>query len=285
MDRLHKKCVIVSAGLHLLLVLILFVGPAFLAPKTKFNDASTINFVPSILIDGAFSGGGNPNARPPAPRPQPQPVQQQTVTAPTPAPPEPAQPKAIAKVVATKDPEPESFEPAKDRKRTPDVSTTLVKRPPNKPKESTNSDAQNQAKQLAAAQQRLADQFRAAASSLRDGASDATRVEGDFGPGGGGPSYASYASWVRSVYENAWVAPQDSSMDDAVTRVTVTISRDGTVISSRITNRSGDSQMDASVQRALDRVTTVGRPFPEGAKDNERTYVIPFNLKAKRGMA
>jgi TonB family protein len=74
-------------------------------------------------------------------------------------------------------------------------------------------------------------------------------------------------------------------MDDPITKVTVTISRDGTVISSRIMNRSGDSQMDASVQRVLDRVTTVGRPFPEGVKDSELTYIIPFNLKAKRGMA
>lgn len=283
MNRLQKKCVIASTGLHLLLVLILFIGPAFLMPKSKFNDASTLEFVPTTLIDAAFSGGGNANARPPAPKP----VQPQTASVPTPAPPQPEPAKPTPKVVATQDPEPESLEPAKERKpRTPDVSTTLVTRKTTKPKDTANSEARAQERQLADARQRMARQILGAASSLKDGASDSTAIDtSDFGPGGGGPSYASYASWVRSVYQNAWVAPQDASMDDAVTKVSVTISRDGTVVSSRIIARSGDSQVDASVQRALDRVTTVGRPFPEGAKDSERTYIIPFNLKAKRGIA
>jgi hypothetical protein len=39
--------------------------------------------------------------------------------------------------------------------------------------------------------------------------------------------------------------------------------------------------VDKSVQRTLDRVTFIA-PFPEGAKDKQRTYTINFNLKAKR---
>jgi hypothetical protein len=35
------------------------------------------------------------------------------------------------------------------------------------------------------------------------------------------------------------------------------------------------------VQRTLDRVTFVA-PFPDGAKEKERTFIINFNLKAKR---
>jgi len=67
--------------------------------------------------------------------------------------------------------------------------------------------------------------------------------------------------------------------------VTVTIASDGTVVAKRITKRSGDAAVDASVQRMLDHVTTVQRPFPEGAKDKERTYIIPFNMKTNRGAA
>jgi len=67
----------------------------------------------------------------------------------------------------------------------------------------------------------------------------------------------------------------------ANTKVSVTIGHDGSVISSRILNPSGDSRVDASVRRTLDRVTFVA-PFPEGAKEKERTFIINFNLKAKR---
>ena len=71
--------------------------------------------------------------------------------------------------------------------------------------------------------------------------------------------------------------------DDANAKVTVTIARDGTVISARILTPSGDAGVDASVQRTLDRVTFIA-PFPEGATETERTYTINFNLKAKRSL-
>jgi TonB family protein len=61
----------------------------------------------------------------------------------------------------------------------------------------------------------------------------------------------------------------------------VTIASDGTVITARIVTPSGDAGVDNSIQRALDRVTFIA-PFPEGAKEKERIFIIKFNLKAKR---
>jgi TonB family protein len=90
---------------------------------------------------------------------------------------------------------------------------------------------------------------------------------------------------VQSVYQTAWIAPDDAASDNAITKAKVTIASDGTVISSEIISRSGDSQMDASVQRALDRVPSIGRPFPEGIKDKQRSYILKFDLKVKRGLA
>jgi TonB family protein len=55
------------------------------------------------------------------------------------------------------------------------------------------------------------------------------------------------------------------------------------VISARIITPSGDPGVDASVQHTLDRVPFIA-PFPEGAKEKERTYTINFNLKAKRSL-
>ena len=120
--------------------------------------------------------------------------------------------------------------------------------------------------------------------NIRSGTGSATKVEEGFGEGTG-PSYASYAAWVWRVYESAWVRPEDASIENAVVEVSVTIARDGTVIDKRITRRSGDHAVDASVQRTLDRITTVGRPFPDGAKDKQRNYIIPFNMKTNRGTA
>ena len=69
--------------------------------------------------------------------------------------------------------------------------------------------------------------------------------------------------------------------DNANTKVSVTIANDGTVISARIITPSGDAGLDASVQRTLERVRFIA-PFPEGATEKERTYIINFNPKVKR---
>ena len=63
---------------------------------------------------------------------------------------------------------------------------------------------------------------------------------------------------------------------EAVIRFSVTISRDGNVISSHIVNSSGDASVDNAVQRMLDRVSFIGE-FPDDSKDRQRTYNIDFN--------
>src|SRR5205085_9974629 len=73
MNRLHKKCFILSAGFHLLLALILVVGPGFFVSKKTMEDLPTLNIIPDTVIDGALRQGG-PNAKAtPAPPPPPLP--------------------------------------------------------------------------------------------------------------------------------------------------------------------------------------------------------------------
>ena len=86
---------------------------------------------------------------------------------------------------------------------------------------------------------------------------------------------------VQSIYDHAYIAPENANVGTASPRVHVVIARDGTVISAHIIERSGNAAVDASVQRALDRVTFI-RPFPDGAKESERSYNINFNLTAKQ---
>jgi TonB family protein len=99
-------------------------------------------------------------------------------------------------------------------------------------------------------------------------------------PGNSSVAYANYATVVKSVYEQAWILPNDVS-DNANTKVSVTIANDGAVISARIITPSGDAGLDASVQRTLERVKSIA-PFPEGATEKERTYIINFNPQVKR---
>ena len=124
----------------------------------------------------------------------------------------------------------------------------------------------------------LADPYQLAIANLKNQFTTSTQVEIYVRD----PKSADlYAATVKAIYQSAWMAPDDSASDDANTKVSVTIGSDGWVIRSRMLDPSGDARVDASVQRMLDRVNFVA-PFPDGAKEKERTYIINFNLKAKR---
>lgn len=308
MDRLQKKCFIGSAGFHLLLVAILLTGPAFLSSKSKSDDLPPLNFVPSILIDGAEQGGGNPNVRPPPAAPMSTPPVQaapppQVVTpppAPTPTPtpvlpPEKPQPRvkepdAPKEVIKNQRPDPNAVEPTR-KSRLPDVSTAMVTRKPNsntKPNITSSTAAADEARaeerRWSEQRKQLANRIGSAASSITSGASSATAIQ-DYGPGSGGPAYANYKAYVQSVYLESWAPPDDAASDTAVAYALITIASDGTIVSHRIIQRSGDRRVDDSVEMTLERVRTIGRAFPEGTKDKERTYKLRFDLKIKRGMA
>jgi TonB family protein len=285
MNRLHKKCLIASVGAHSLLLLILLVGPAFLTSKSKSDDLPVIDFIPSKFIDAPLVGGGNRDAKPPPavappaqppPQPQPQPAPEKQR--------EPDPPKVAPKI---QKPDPEAFE-AKTEPKThkPQINTTLVTRKPNvktPSKEATAATEQQALERQQADRRRLAQKFANVAQNILEGTSSATTIE-EFGPGTGGPAYASYAAWVRQVYENAWDLPEDTTANNAVAKATVTIASDGTVISHELTQRSGDGPVDRSVQRTLDKVKFIA-PFPDGAKEKERTYIIKFMPRIKRGLA
>ena len=95
MNRLQKKCVIATAGIHLLLLLILVFGSAFFSPRPKPDDTQLLDVIPANLIDAAFSSGVR-NATPPAPAPVVVPPSQPAPPTPAvqPAPTPPA-PKAV----------------------------------------------------------------------------------------------------------------------------------------------------------------------------------------------
>ena len=97
-------------------------------------------------------------------------------------------------------------------------------------------------------------------------------------PGNSNVAYANYGNVVTSVYHQKWLtlAPTGMEKENAVVTFRVTIASDGTVLSAGIITPSGDVNVDRGVQRMLDNVSFIA-PFPDGATDKERTYIIDFN--------
>jgi TonB family protein len=65
-----------------------------------------------------------------------------------------------------------------------------------------------------------------------------------------------------------------------VVEARVVIARDGRVVSSVVTQSSGNQQADELVTQVLKSVTHVP-PFPVGVQDDKKTFVLSFALKPK----
>ena len=128
--------------------------------------------------------------------------------------------------------------------------------------------------------QEIAEQVGGIIGGVGKSLSHSTVVE-PLGPGG--EAFVNYGSWVREKYDRAWRVSQGLIDDDGSTLAKVTIRRDGTVQAAAISRRSGNPVLDKSVQRALDEVRFIA-PFPEGAKEPERTFTIEFNLKTRKAV-
>jgi len=272
MNRLQKKCVIATAGFHLLLLLVLLFGSAFFNPQPKPDNTQVLDVIPANLVDALVSSGVR-QAAPPTPAPA-------IVTPPQPAPPTPPQPapkpvvtppptltERLEKILM---PEPKPVKPVPEtpapKTHQIQINTQLVSR--NTPKNTTTPDNP----------QRDTRAISTAIRNLQKNLSPGMTVDM---PGDSTVAYANYASVVKSIYDQAWTLPDSIANDDENVKVTVTIARDGSVISSRIIEKAGDAPVDNSVQRTLDRVTYIA-PFPDDATDRQRTYTINFNPKAKR---
>jgi TonB family protein len=279
MNRVQKKCFIASASLHLLLVLILMVGPAFLVSRTKPDNLPLLEFVPLMTTDSMASGGGTANAHSAPPAPPARPPSPPEPKPETPPSREPDPPKPVVK--ETK-PESDSLEPAPKTHKV-DVSTKMVVRNQDTAKAAAKAAAEREAREAAEAQasrQRLATAFDRAAENIGNGVAGGTSIKLE-GPGGGGVPYANFLQAVKSVYTRAWIVPDGISDDDATVTASVTIARDGSVVESHITRSSGNMAVDRSVQATLDRVTFAA-PLPRDAKEEQRKVSINFNVKAKK---
>lgn len=296
-EKLFKKCMIGSTLVHigLIAIVVLFAG---FAKKTddfeSFKPITIINLDNVLVTDGPTRGGGSgslpPVINPPAPKPvQPQPK-------PSPPPPQPKQTSTEPKIEDTPKPDPTSKTkntrasddsqeetsldgklPPKSRSTGIKISTNLVVRKSG----GTSSSRTSKTGDSSTAVNKIASEFNSALKNIGAGlSSGGLRMDDVPGFGGGGPAMVNYTQLIMSIFDRAWIPPTEITDENLVTEVRIVIHRTGKVTSARITKKSGNAAMDASVMRALESVTSVP-PFPPEAKDFERTFVIEFNLKAK----
>ena len=304
MTRLQKKCLYAAAGSHLLIMVELLCS-GFIKSTPSEDISQHLDMLPVNVVEDALNQGSSAQPPPPSPKPPevvvpPPPVPVPTPPVPDPPKPEvqpdpPPKPEVVEKPPEDQTPPPEQPVAKPDVPTTKEVKPKTVKpKPPHVVKPNMevvkvdNTQAQKEAKaraekaeheaelQAQKEAQRRANAIRSAMRSIDAKSSTEIELQGNDGA-----SVANYASYVRTIYENAWIAPDNADNDSAIVKVSVTIGRDGNVIESHVIDASGDSKVDHSVKKTLDRVTFV-REFPEGMKGSQRTFKINFNLKAKR---
>jgi len=294
MSRLEKKCVFASAAMHGLLLVIALIGPAFLSSKRDAVDLPLLDVIPSKLVDAALSGGGNPKAKPPpaaekiqqlpVQQPTPQPPKVEPQTAPKPVEPKPQpikNPEPVRQEVKITKDVPEKVAPPK---REIKISKQVVKLNDDDEKDAkvkAQEEAKARVRAEADARRQRAEKVEAllsgAGRSLSKNLSSSTTID-IRGPGG--EAFANYGQAIISIYERSWLKPV--GIDQVVVvKTAVMVARNGKVMSARIVQRSGNPAVDKSVDQVLDSVTTLP-PFPEGSKDETRTFNIDFELKPSR---
>lgn len=298
MSRLQKKCLLGATSLHVLLLLAAVVGPGFFAKEAPPSEPM-IEIITDRATDAINPNPGTPGTSQPAPpTPKPPEIQQSE--------PQPAPPRQAERVVEPPQKEKEKeVEPVREKVKEPVRNSEPKDTVPDKPKakpikisektvkltsqriQSNNQStdtSEADAKAAAKAAARRAQLFADAGKRIGSGISSSTEVKLDGPVGTGGAGLANYGQIVRRRYTDAWVMPTDLTDDEARVEVSVTIARNGKVLSARITDSSGSPLAANSIQKTLDRVTHIGVPFPDGATESQRTFTMTFNLKARKSL-
>jgi protein TonB len=273
MMRLVKKCFFLSVGLHLLVLAGLILWAAFMIVNPEKMPPQLSMIAPEIL-DNILNPQPTP-APAPAPAPVVTPVRRINPTPPQPVkpqikptPPRPVKikptPRPKNPIKATKPPRKKHvIEIAKNTQTSTGTTSRLKKTQPKVAKPAVSTSQLNNIR-------KMRNQLSAA---IKVNVSGANRA-----------AFTSYANHVVAVYRRTWepLIPANLARP-RVAEVSVTIRRDGRVLSARIIRRTGDAALDLSVQRALDRVRTIGKSFPSGSRDPQRTFTLDFTPQIRGG--
>jgi TonB family protein len=255
MPRLQKKCLMASFGMHGMLLFVFLLGSAFFRPASQTSSDTIANHgdspvIQMVTLPPQDAPAASLTSQPAVPTRQLSPAQPPQET-------QPVKPR-------------EGFDLATPAARTLRISTNVVMRAPQTAIASTHQpvghiDGEGVAQSV---------------NNLLKALSSGSPIGLDF-PSGNGTGDSSYAQIVKETYTRNWKSIGTPPTSPGSTVVKVTIGKNGTVLSAVIITPSGDEALDRSVQRTLEHVRTI-EPFEAGARDQERTYTINFNLQASR---
>jgi protein TonB len=267
MSRLLKKCFFLSVGLHVLLVAVLILGAAFLVTQPE-KLPPVLSMIDPNVLENLLNPPSPPQTKPNIN--QPSATRHNQVTPPRP----PVRPIVQPPVVTL--PRPPKVQP-KPRPNNPKSKTPKPKKPSDikvnigHPKNHTNKTRPNPPRPV-----KPAINAKDVNSALKGLNNLSAKIKVQVS-GSNRAAFATYAQHVVAVYRRAWQPLIPKNLARArIAEVSVTISRDGRVITARIIRRTGDAALDKSVQRALDKVRSVGKSFPSGSRDAKRTFILDF---------
>jgi protein TonB len=253
--------------------LLIAVAAFFITKPEKV--APTLSMIAPEVLDNLL----NPQSAPVQPRVTPTPPQPPVQRNRAPEPPTPRPPNKVAPVPTPTPPKPLPKKASPTKKTTPPKSTPAKKRPPIKINASTktvNGGGSTSRSPVAPPIRPSVNTegLRKTVKNLRTQLSAGIKVNVS---GANAAAFTSYAQYVVSVYRRTWepLIPKTLARS-RVAVVSVTVDRTGKVLSARVVRKTGDAALDRSVQSALDRVRSIGKPFPSGSNDSKRTFTLDF---------
>ena len=278
MNRLQKHCVLVSTGLHLLLLVALLFGSGFRSKQPERPDIKSFHMMSSSvmesLLDDPADAAGKQEPEPviktPVAEPPPEEIKEPETPKAEPAPrpepvvkprpkPEPTKVPAISKRIEK--PKPKPTKPVIKVSRIYKSNTTRRKpsaknQQPRVPRPSVPQVTLNQNLNKVGGGSRL---------------KGVTTISGS--------SLGRYGLLVQSAYDRQWRQPNGISSRDLTVKVKVIVAKDGSIQSAKISQSSGISAMDQSIERAIQMVQRITEAPPKGASLSNRTFILNFNLK------
>ena len=270
MTRLLKKCFFLSVGLHVLLVAVLILGAAFLVTQPEKVPAVLSMIAPSELenlLNPPVPAQTKPNIN------QPSAVRHTQVTPPRPPVKPIVQPPRVTPPKPKPTPRPKNPTPTKPKPKPKSTAKTPSQIRVNigNPKNHTNKTRPTPSRPV-----NPAVSSKEVSNALKGLNNLSAKINVQVS-GSNRAAFATYAQHVVAVYRRAWqpLIPKNLART-RIAEVSVTIDRSGRVIRASITRRTGDAALDKSVQRALDKVRSVGKSFPSGSRDAQRTFILDF---------
>jgi outer membrane biosynthesis protein TonB len=303
MNRIEKKCLTASFSLHLALLGILLLAPAFSRPEPPGSATPVLEILPADLkltMDGTVRGGSPPTEPPRQSAPVP-PAAPAAANQPKPEPPkpEPTRKVVVAQEPVRSAPKPQDQEPGrKPEKRIendpvaadakgakPGIKVSTAKISPTDAERKKREAAERESAAAAERErvrkgaERIAKLLGQSESNLKSGLSSTTEITMP-GPGGGGPVYADYLSYLQTVYQAQWNRrkPSNVSVKVAVAKARITVSRDGIVTAHSLFEPSGINAVDEAVGRVLNECKQL-KSIPAEAKGSEITVTITFKVE------